>query len=64
MERTMIRDAWRKEEYVNYLFWVGFGLLGGILLRLADTWVDFNDPFLCERDWKDESIFETLDEDG
>lgn len=55
----------KKEEHVNYLFWVGFGLLGGILFRLADTsWDDFDDPFLCERDWKDESIFETLDEDG
>jgi hypothetical protein len=53
-------------EYVNYLFCVGFGLLGGMCLRLVTTscsWDDFDDPCLCERDWNDESIFETWDED-
>lgn len=54
----------------NYLFCVGFGLLGGILLRLAATtgsWVDL-DPSLsegeCERACEDGDIFETKEEEG
>lgn len=48
------------------MFCVGFGLLGGMVLRLAATsWDDFDAPCLCEKEWNDETIFETLDdEDG
>lgn len=53
-------------EYINYLFCVGFGLLGGIPLRLATascSSFDF-EPCLCERDLNDGYIFENRDEDG
>lgn len=45
------------------MFWVGFGLLGGILLRLAATvagwwwsWAEFGPCLLCEKTWEDENV--------
>lgn len=45
------------------MFWVGFGLLGGILLRLAATsgWSEDFGPFLlCDddvvKDWDDDDV--------
>ena len=52
-----------KGEY--YLFWVGFGMLGGILLRLAATTCSCVDlgPSLPKSEY-DGDIFETKGEGG
>lgn len=66
-ENTMSTHLERKGEC--YLFCVGFGLLGGILLRLvatAGSWVDLCSSLCrseCEWDWEDCDIFETKDEE-